>query len=106
MRQYYNIKSRVCYQEYTTFTSSSSSQSIFTRATTDVNQFQSYLNSNLHANWTTAQLTAKFGLFHQTVDNFVAKHVIVITWSDMVPYPSYYYSRFGLVSLDVYDRCT
>ena len=96
MRQNDNITSRIFYQEYTTFTNSTASQSIFTRATTDVDQFQSYIN--LHANRTNEQLTTKFGLYHEIVNNFVAKHVIVITWSDMVPYPSSYNSRFGFVS--------
>ncbi|RDD35971.1 Mucin-like protein [Trichoplax sp. H2] len=96
MRHYNITKSRVYYREYSNFDSSTSSQSILSRATTDVDQFQSQLK--LHSNWTSSQLKAKFGLYHHTVKNFNAKHVVVITWTDMVPYPASYYGRFGFTN--------
>ena len=86
--------SRVYFHQYYKADRSPVSTEVLKRATMDVAKFQAALASGQND-------TKKFGFFTQLVPNFVAKQVIVVTWSNLVPFPGFINYKYGVVSYSI-----
>lgn len=86
-----NPVSRVFFHQYYRSDRSPVANEVLKRATMDVAKFQASLASRQND-------TRKYGFFTQLVPNFIAKQVIVVTWSRLVPFPGFVNYKYNVVS--------
>ncbi|RDD36431.1 Deleted in malignant brain tumors 1 protein, partial [Trichoplax sp. H2] len=87
----FSATSRIFVSQYSTFNPTTKTAEIFKNATSDINQYQSFIAAH-------PSTSNNYGLYDTIVPDFNATSVTTITWYKLVPYPSAATSKFGITN--------